>query len=502
MSTAAQKLMPELSPYELAKYLEKKNLIDGKLVTPKSGQYFKVINPATLETVCEMPQSGPADIEAAIESAIRAQKEWKMLPAEKRGRLISQCADLLEAHAEELAQLMTLETGKAIRSESRLESGVFANSFRYYAGLAMEIKGETIPHSPTTLTMTVREPVGVVGAIIPWNVPLLLMALKVAPALVAGNSIVVKSSEEAPLAVLRAAELINSILPKGLLNMISGDGPGTGATLAKHPKIAKLTFTGSVETGKIVYGIAAQKLVPVTLELGGKSPMIICEDVDLDKVVQGAVTSMRFTRQGQSCTAASRIFVHESIFDQFVIKLKAKVDAMKMGDPFDESTDIGTIISPTQYEKVLKYIEIGKSDPKATAHTCSALPDKAPFSKGLYVQPVLFTGLSNDHQLAREEIFGPVTCIIKWKDFEDVIQMANDSEYGLAATIWTNDLTKALNAVTELQAGFVQVNQNNVVMPGLSYGGFKSSGIGKEASFEAMVEHFTKSKTIILNLKP
>ncbi|MEB3702156.1 Aldehyde dehydrogenase family protein [Candidatus Bealeia paramacronuclearis] len=501
MSLPATKISPMSSPQDLAKYLEKKNLIDGKLVSPQSGAYFKVLNPATMETVCEMPQSGASDVESAILSAEKAQKAWKEVSAEKRGRLISQCADLLEAHQEELAQLMTLETGKAIRTESRLEAGVFANSFRYYAGLAMEIKGETIPHSPTTLTMTVREPIGVVGAIIPWNVPLLLMALKVAPALVAGNSIVVKSSEEAPLAVLRAAELINSILPAGLLNMISGDGPGTGAILATHPKIAKLTFTGSVETGKIVYGLSAQKLAPVTLELGGKSPMIICEDVDVDKVVQGAVTSMRFTRQGQSCTAASRIFIHATIFDAFLEKLKAKVNALKMGNPFDETTDIGTIISPAQYEKVLKYIEIGKLASGAKAHTCSQLPEKAPFSKGLYIQPVLFTGLSNDHQLAQEEIFGPVTCLIPWKSFEDVIQMANDSEYGLAATIWTNDLCKALNAVHQLEAGFVQVNQNNVVMPGLSYGGFKSSGLGKEASFEAMIDHFTRKKTIIMNLR-
>jgi acyl-CoA reductase-like NAD-dependent aldehyde dehydrogenase len=328
---------------------------------------------------------------------------------------------------------------------------------------------------------------------------MMLMALKIAPALTAGNAVVVKSAEEAPLAVLRTCQIMNQVLPPGVFNILSGMGPECGGPLVAHPKVGKVTFTGSVETGKIVYKTAAEKLIPVTLELGGKSPMIVMGDADLDRAVAGAIVGMRFTRQGQSCTAASRIFVHESLHDQFVSKLKAKVDAMVMGDPLDEKTDIGTIISKPQFDKVKSYIKVG-TDQGGKANACSAMPDDPKLKDGLFVQPVIFTGLKNDSRVAREEIFGPVTCVMKFKEYEEVIAAANDSEYGLAASIWTRDLKTALDATRRLQAGFVQVNQNLVVQPGLSYGGVKQSGLGKEASLEAMLEHFTHKKTVILNM--
>ena len=357
-----------------------------------------------------------------------------------------------------------------------------------------------MPFRPDMLTLTMREPIGVVGAIIPWNVPVMLMALKIAPALVAGNAVVVKAAEEAPLAALRACQLMNQVLPQGLFNLLSGDGPKCGGPLVAHKGVGKVTFTGSVETGKIVYATAAEKLIPVTLELGGKSPMIVMGDADLEKAVMGAVAGMRFTRQGQSCTAASRIFVHESIHDAFVKSLKAKVDAMTMGDPLDEKTDIGAIISPQQYDKVTSYIRLGEETPGMTALRCSAMPKDGKLKHGLFVQPVLFTGGTNQSRVAREEIFGPVTSIIKFHDYEEAIAAANDSEYGLAATIWTRDLKTALDATQRLEAGFVQVNQNLVVQANLSYGGVKNSGLGKEASLEAMLEHFTTKKTIIVNM--
>ncbi|HZH27232.1 MAG TPA: aldehyde dehydrogenase family protein [Azospirillaceae bacterium] len=493
-------LAPILDPFALAQELSGKQLIGGELVPSRSGRTFDVVNPATGKVIGRAAEGDAADVDAAVQTAATAQKAWAALPARERGKLVAECGRLLTQHVEELARLVALETGKALRTESRVEANVLSDSFVFYGGLGSELKGETIPFNPKMLTLTQYEPVGVVGAIIPWNVPMMLMALKIAPAMVAGNAVVVKSAEEAPFAVLRACQIMNQVLPPGVLNILSGMGPECGGPLVSHPKVAKVTFTGSVETGKIIYRAAAEKLIPVTLELGGKSPMIVMGDADLDRAVDGAVVGMRFTRQGQSCTAASRIFVHESLHDAFVQKLKAKVDAMVMGDPLDERTDIGAIVSRQQFERVQSYIRIGTQTPGATAHACSRMPEDGNLADGLFVQPVIFTGLDNQSRLAREEIFGPVTCVIRFKDYEEAIAAANDSEYGLAATIWTRDLRTAMDATQRLEAGFVQVNQNLVVQPALSYGGVKSSGLGKEASLEAMLEHFTHKKTIIINM--
>lgn len=491
---------PTTDPFALARALSGHHFVAGRYVPARSGKTFAVVNPATGEEVARVAEGDAADVEAAVESAAAAQKEWANVPARKRGALVHQCAALLKEHAEELARLIALETGKALRTESRVEANVVADIFEFFGGLGSELKGESVPFAPDVLSVTVREPLGVVGAIIPWNVPMLLMALKVAPALVAGNSVVVKSAEEAPLAVLRICELMNRVLPPGVFNLISGFGPECGAPLVAHPKVRKVTFTGSVETGKIVYKTAAEKLIPVTLELGGKSPMIVFADCDFDKTVQGALTSMRFTRQGQSCTAASRIFVERPLYDRFVQAMKDAVDKMVMGDPLDEATDIGTIISPGQFEKVQAFIEEGKRTAGATAHVCSAMPKDPALRKGLFLQPVIFTGLPKDSRLVQEEIFGPVTAIFPFDDPEAVLRDANDSEYGLAASLWTNNLKVGLDLAHRLEAGLVQINQNLVVQANLSYGGVKSSGLGKEASLESMLEHFTHKKTIMVKM--
>lgn len=498
MTTARLEPVPDC--HALAKTLSGLHLIDGKLTPGGAGKTFPVVNPATGLEVGTAALGDAADVNRAVEAAAVAQKAWAKRPARERGKLVAECGRALNEHADEIGRLIALETGKALRTESRVESGVLADVFTFYGGLAPELKGETVPFAPNVLSMTIREPIGVVGAIIPWNVPLLLMALKIAPALVAGNAVVVKSAEEAPLAVLRVCQIVNQILPPGVFNMLSGMGPECGAPLVTHPKVGKVTFTGSVETGKIVYKAAADKLIPVTLELGGKSPMIICADADLDRAVDGAVIGMRFTRQGQSCTAASRIFVHDSLHDAFVAKLKAKVDAMVMGDPLDPKTDIGTIISKDQFAKVKHYIALGEATPGAVALRCSAMPSDPALKNGMFIQPVMFTGVTNDAKIAREEIFGPVTCVIRWTDFAEVIAQANDSDYGLAASIWTNNLKQAMDACHQLEAGLVQVNQNLVVQPNISYGGVKQSGLGKEASLEAMLEHFTNKKTVMINM--
>jgi acyl-CoA reductase-like NAD-dependent aldehyde dehydrogenase len=491
---------PSSDPFALAIALSGVHLIGGRFVPSRSGKTFPVVNPATGAEVATAALGDAADVDAAVQNASVAQKLWAKVPARKRGALVYQCAALLKAHADELGRLIALETGKALRTESRVEANVVADIFEFFGGLGGELKGESVPFAPDVLSVTVREPLGVVGAIIPWNVPMLLMALKIAPALVAGNAVVVKSAEEAPLAVLRICELLNRILPPGVFNMLSGFGPDCGAPLVEHPLIRKVTFTGSVETGKIVARTAAEKLIPLTLELGGKSPMIVFADCNFDKTVAGAITSMRFTRQGQSCTAASRIYVERPIFDRFVAAMKEAVDKMVMGDPLDEATDIGTIVSPGQMEKVRAYIAEGTATPGATALVCSAMPTDPALKKGLFIQPVIFTGLTGESRLVREEIFGPVTVVQPFDDAEIVLAEANDSEYGLAASLWTNNLKVGLDLAHRLEAGLVQINQNLVVQANLSYGGVKSSGLGKEASLEAMLEHFTHKKTIMVNM--
>jgi aldehyde dehydrogenase (NAD+) len=495
------RLQPNQDPFALARELSGKLLIDGALMPGRNGRTFENVNPATGAVIGEAAEGDASDVDTAVQAARRAQKRWAKMPARERGKLIADCGRLLNEHVEELGRLVALETGKALRTESRVEASVLADVFTFFGGLGSELKGETVPFRPDMLTMTVREPLGVVAAIIPWNVPMMLMALKIAPAMVAGNTVVVKSAEEAPFAVLRACQIMNQILPRGVLNILSGMGPECGGPLVAHKDVRKVTFTGSVETGKIIYKASADKLIPVTLELGGKSPMIVMNDADLGKAVDGAVAGMRFTRQGQSCTAASRIFVQEAIHDAFVERLRERVDAMKMGDPLEEETDIGAIISPEQFDKVKSYIRIGIETPGMQAIACSRMPDDKKLEKGLFVQPVIFAGATNTSRLAREEIFGPVTCIVSFKTYDQAIDQANDNEYGLAATIWTRDLKTALDGAHRLEAGFVQVNQNLVVTSNLSYGGIKNSGLGKEASLEAMLEHFTHKKTIILNMQ-
>lgn len=489
---------PILDPQALVTHLAGKHYIDGALVA--GAERLAVLNPATREVIGEAAAGTADEVDRAIASAKAAQAKWAARAPRERGRLIAECGRRLEAHVEELARLTALETGKAIRTESRPEASVVADAFIYHGGLGSELGGETIPFKPEMLTFTLREPIGVVGAIIPWNAPLLLLALKICPALVAGNAVVVKSSEEAPFGVLRIAEIVGEILPPGVFNMVSGDGPGCGGALSRHPDIDKLTFTGSVDTGRIIAHAAAEKLVPVTLELGGKSPMIVMDDADLDRAIAGAVGGMRFTRQGQSCTAASRMLVHRSHFDAFLEGLSKAVNAMTMGDPLLEETDIGTLISERQFNRVRRYIAQGSQTAGATAHRLAALPDDPKLAEGFFLRPVVFTGLDNTHPLCREEIFGPVTCLLPFDDYEEAIALANDTDFGLAATIWTTSLKTALDAVHRLEAGFVQVNQNLVVQPMLSYGGVKTSGLGKEASLRAMVDHFTHGKTVLMNM--
>ncbi|MBR9821362.1 MAG: aldehyde dehydrogenase family protein [Rhodobacteraceae bacterium] len=488
--------LPQL-PEDLIAAYAGVNLVGGaKIATAAT---LPVMNPATGAQLGLAAASDAAETAAAIDTAAAAFPAWSQTPARARGKLVAQAARALGANAEVIAQVLARETGKAIRTECRGEVGTAIDILEFYAGLGSELKGETVPFHPRSLTTTIREPLGVVGAILPWNVPLVLMMLKIAPALVAGNTVVVKASEEAPFATFAMVDLIAQVLPAGTVNVINGTGVACGAPLCAHPKVAKITFTGSEAVGQAVYEAAAKKIIPVSLELGGKSPMIVCADADLGKAVAGAISGMRFTRQGQSCTAASRIYVHADLMQPFLAQLTEALDALKIGDPLDEATDVGTIINARQAKVIRDFVTMAEGTPGARVLRFGQLPDDSALSPELFLQPTLLMDLPADHPCIQQEIFGPVAYLEAWTDYEEVIAKANDTHYGLAASVWTTSLSTALDSTARLNAGYVQVNQNLTIQPNVSYGGFGRSGLGKEASLEAMLAHFTRLKTIVLN---
>ena len=476
-------------------------LIGGEWVESADSATIEVENPAKKEPIARVPRGRAADIDRAVRAARAAFPEWKKTAARERGRLMLAIAEKFEARTEEIARLIALETGNALRTQSRPESKNSADLFRYFGGLCSELKGETIPISEDMLCYTRREPYGVVGAIIPWNSPVILGSMKIAMAIGAGNTIVLKAAEDAPLAMLEVAKICNEVLPKGVVNVVTGIGEEAGAALAQHPGVDKLSFTGSTEVGKSIMRSASDRIVPVSLELGGKSPNIVFADADEAAVVEGVVTAMRFTRQGQSCTAGSRLFLHESIFDSFLEKLTAKVRTLKVGDPLEEETDMGSIINRKQFEKVCGYIQDGLNQKEAKLLTGGKPPSEGPLSKGYFVEPTIFGHAQNEWRISREEIFGPVLVAIPWRTEDEVIRMANDSHYGLAGFVWTHDVGKGLRACHAIDSGFVQLNQGFGQFAGQPYGGFKESGIGKEFALDGMLYSFTRSKTVAVSLK-
>ena len=475
-------------------------LIGGDWTDAASGETLTVEDPAHRRPIATIPRGRAADVERAVAAASAAFPAWSRVPPRERGRMLLRITEALEARVEELARTIALETGNALRTQARPEAKGTADIFRYFGGLGGELKGETIPFGEHVLSYTRREPLGVVGAIIPWNAPVLLGALKIAPALLAGNTLVLKAAEDAPLGVLLMAEVCQEHLPPGVLNVLTGLGEEAGAALAQHAGVRKLSFTGSTEVGKLIMRAAAERIVPVSLELGGKSPSIVYPDADEDWVVEGVIASMRFTRQSQSCTAGSRLFLHEDIFDGFLERLVAKTSALTLGDPLDEATDIGTIINRKHFGGVCAYVEAGVKQAAARLVTGGLPPAEGPLSAGYYAIPTIFAANSNDWRLAREEIFGPVLVAIPWRDEAEAIRMANDSHYGLAAYVWSRDIGQALRTAHAIEAGWVQVNQGLGQSPGHSYGGYKQSGIGREFSLEGMLESFTQRKNVTVNL--
>ncbi len=475
-------------------------IINGQAADAASGEELTVEAPGTRQIIARVPRGCAKDVNRAVDAAGAAFPAWSHMAPRERGKLLFKIADALEAEIEPLARIIAEETGNAIRTQARPEAAAVADIFRYFGGLGSELKGETIPLGENVLSYTRREPLGIVGAIIPWNAPVLLGTLKIAPALCAGNVLVLKAAEDAPLGILKVAEICQKFIPPGVLNVLTGTGVECGAPLSEHPEIRKLSFTGSTAVGKLIMKAAAERIVPVSLELGGKSPSIVYPDANEDWVVDGIIAAMRFTRQSQSCTAGSRLFLHDDIFDSFLAKLADKLGAFKIGDPLDEENDIGAIINNKQFSKVCGYIEEGLKQPDAEL-LCGGLPPQSgPLSKGYFAIPTIFANTSNDWRLAREEIFGPVLVAIRWKDEAEVIRMANSSHYGLAAYVWTHDIARALNTAHAIEAGWVQINQGLGQVPGHSYGGYKQSGIGREFSLEGMLDSFTQRKNVTVNL--
>jgi aldehyde dehydrogenase (NAD+) len=469
--------------------------IGGQWRDSVSGKTFATINPATGEPLCRVAEGDPADINLAVQAARKALESgpWASMDAADRGRLLSRLADLVEAQADDLAALESLNSGKLLADALSDVQGV-VNTLRYYAGWADKIEGSTLPVRGSFLSYTLRQPVGVVGQIIPWNFPLLMLAWKWGPALACGNTVVLKPAEQTPLTALRLAELtVQAGFPPGVVNVVNGPGETTGAALVAHPGVDKIAFTGHVDTAKVIQRAAADTLKRVTFELGGKSPNVVFADADLKAAVEGAFHAIYF-HGGQCCTAGSRLFVEEKIHGDFVERLAEKARQRKLGDPLEPGTEQGPQVSQEQLDKILGYVDLGQQQGAKLVTGGRRVGDR-----GFFVEPTIFDRVEDGMAIARDEIFGPVVSVLPFKKVDEVIQRANDTNYGLAAAIWTRDLDKAHLFAKRVKAGTVWVNCYHVVQATTPFGGFKMSGQGRENGAAAL-EHYTELKTVTIKL--
>lgn len=478
--------------------------VGGEWVASVDRGWADVVCPSRAGTIlARVPASTSADVDRAVVAARAAQPAWAALHFTARQRALLKIADALEAETESLAVLTAQDTGNALRTQARPESATLVALFRYFAGVAGEFKGSVLPAGEDQLQYTRLEPLGVVGAILPWNSPLMIAAMKIPAALVAGNTLVVKPAEDAPLTILRLAEIAGEHLPPGVLNIVTGRGSTIGEALVQHPRIDKISFTGSSTVGRHVAMAAGERIAHVSLELGGKSPSIVFPSAAtpdrIEATAAGVLLAMRFTRQGQSCTAGSRLFVHEDVYETLLEALTRHVSALKVGDPLDEATDMGTIISAKQHQMVRAYVEDGKRQ-EGVRVVLDGSDLAVEDLDGFYQGPTILAGVQNSWRVAREEIFGPVLVVIPWREVDEVVAMANDSHYGLAAYVWSAELDEAITTAHRIESGWVQVNQGGGQVVGQSYGGYKESGIGREFSLEGAIEGFTQTKQINVKL--
>jgi aldehyde dehydrogenase (NAD+) len=477
---------------------QKKLLINNEWRPSSSGKTMDVVNPATEEIIASVAAADTADVDAAVAAARAAlDGPWGTMSARERGQLVSRIAARLMEKTDEVARLETLHNGKPISESRNIEIPAAAECFEYFAGWADKVMGETIPVKGNYLTYTLREPVGVVAAIVPWNFPLLLAAWKVAPALACGNTVILKPASQTPLTALALGEIATEVgLPPGVLNVITGAGSTVGQALVEHPAIDKIAFTGDTSTGKAIMRSASDTLKKITLELGGKSPNIVLADADLDAALRGATVGI-FYGKGEVCAAGSRLLVDRRIKNEFIDKLAARTKKMVAGDPLDPKTRFGAVASKKQLETVLRYIEAGKKE-GATLVAGGERTDIGT-GKGYFVQPTVFADVKSDMTIAREEIFGPVLSAIEFADLDEAIATANDSQYGLAAGVWTRDIKKAHYVARKLQAGTVWINTYNIYDTAAPFGGYKHSGFGREMSAHAL-EHYTQVKSVWVDL--